>query len=140
MPLQRFNLRDELDDRIEIEDVSIDTESSVDSYSYRSTLKVINARFTDTGYYFCHHRDSTAADEEAKIYVYVEGFSLRYSICLLLFTALFRITLDEENLIVQQKQVMMFALRYSRHSIIVPCKPSHPDIQMSIMIEEGVKV
>lgn len=66
-------MKDELDDRIEIEDTAIDPESSVDSYTYRSTLKVIKARSTDTGYYSCHHRDSTAADEEAKIYVYIEG-------------------------------------------------------------------
>lgn len=62
-----------MDDRIEIEDVVIDSDSSIDGYTFRSTLKVNNARYMDTGYYFCHHRDSTAADEEAKVYVFIEG-------------------------------------------------------------------
>ena len=46
---------------------------------------------------------------------------------------------DEDNLIVQHRQVMMFSQRLSRFSVIVPCKPSHPDIEMSLMIDKDVK-
>lgn len=35
---------------------------------------------------------------------------------------------------------MMFSQRLSRYSVIVPCKPSHPDIEMSLMIDKDVKV
>lgn len=39
----------------------------------------------------------------------------------------------------QHRQVMMFSQRLSRYSVIVPCKPSHPDIEMSVMIGKDLK-
>ncbi|XP_032794862.2 uncharacterized protein LOC116931389 isoform X3 [Daphnia magna] len=118
-------LQNELEDRTSIEDVQLydveDDSANQDrlfDYPYRSVLTVHEASYTDTGYYACHNRDNDDGDDEIKTYVFVE---------------------DEDNLIVQHRQVMMFSQRLSRYSVIVPCKPSHPDIEMSVMIGKDLK-
>nr|CAH0098421.1 unnamed protein product [Daphnia galeata] len=114
-----ITLKNELEDRISIEDIQLydveDESANRDrlfAYPYRSILTVSEASYTDTGYYACHNRDNDDGDDDVKTY---------------------------DNLIVQHRQVMMFSQRLSRYSVIVPCKPSHPDIEMSVMIDKDVK-
>ncbi|XP_046463212.1 hemicentin-1-like isoform X2 [Daphnia pulex] len=118
-------LKNELEDRISIEDIQLydveDESANRDglfAYPYRSILTVSEASYTDTGYYACHNRDNDDGDDGIRTYIFVE---------------------DEDNLIVQHRQVMMFSQRLSRYSVIVPCKPSHPDIEMSVMIDKDTK-
>lgn len=46
-------------------------------YNYKSTLRLINASYSDTGYYYCHENtpDQDLNDEtkSASIYLYVAG-------------------------------------------------------------------
>ena len=72
---------------------------------------------------------------KASLYIYLQNINHRLTAGRLISTQA-----DEDNLIVQHRQVMMFSQRLSRYSVIVPCKPSHPDIEMSVMIDKDVKV
>lgn len=65
-----------MEDRISIADEQlreVDDPPDDFPYPYRSTLTVIEASYTDTGYYACHHRENEEGDEEIKTYIYVEG-------------------------------------------------------------------
>lgn len=46
-------------------------------YNYKSTLRLINASFSDTGYYYCHEnapdQDLTDQTKFASVYLYVAG-------------------------------------------------------------------
>ena len=60
--------------RTRIQDSSIDLPGG---YRFRSSLRVKDASFTDTGYYVCHHagkeEELNDLNDVAKTYVYVEG-------------------------------------------------------------------
>ena len=75
-----ITLKNELEDRISIEDIQLydveDESANSDgsfAYPYRSILTVSEASYTDTGYYACHNRDNDDGDDEIRTYVFVEG-------------------------------------------------------------------
>lgn len=117
----------------------------MDGYTFRSVLIVTNATVLDTGYYTCYHKETNAdAPKTAiKTYVYVEGlfihdnilfYQLLYSFC---FVCIY-FCLDEQQLIVGPKDtdVVTVVAQQSKPEVI-PCKPTHPDVQLKLTVDNG---
>ncbi|KAF4528993.1 hypothetical protein B566_EDAN017031 [Ephemera danica] len=88
-------------------------------FQYKSTLKVSNAFYMDTGYYYCNIEGSDgdvflSDDSTSKIYVFVN---------------------DSHHLLVPGESVV---LAYEHKSNEIPCRPTSPDIEVSLSNDEDL--
>ncbi|KAF4525589.1 hypothetical protein B566_EDAN015527 [Ephemera danica] len=86
--------------------------------NYESTLEISNAFYMDTGYYYCNIEGSDGDDslsgDSTKIYVFVN---------------------DSRHLLVPGESVV---LAYEHKSNEIPCRPTSPDIEVSLSNDEDL--
>lgn len=101
-------------------------------YKYKSTLRLINASYSDTGYYNCQEDapNENLIDEavSSNIYLYVAG---KLKNCCVWKENLQFIYLDDNHLSARTDDLeTVIAVQYLE--AIIPCRPTSPDVDVEL--------
>lgn len=97
-------------------------------------MRLINASYSDTGYYYCHENTGSDQDlnDEAKyssVYLYVSGkFNQLFAEC---FTWSSFSRLDDNHLSAST-DVLDTVTAVQHLDAIIPCRPTSPDVEVEL--------